>query len=627
VLPVAAVLVAVFALLSPQAPARPLLDVYPQAFSPKVGTLTISGTLPAASLAGVRLVSLSGRVAGWLVQPGRRSSVNRSWNGRIDGALQPDGYYRAQLIAGGRVLAQKALRIDTVAPALTGFRAGDGGSPFAGDGPLLTTISPDGDGVRDEAQVSFTLNEPSTVVMEVELTQRVRRAVYAETERLPIGRHSLTWAPDPVTPPRSYLLELTATDRAGNARDYGAQTPYVTRFQPAPVIRVLGIDAAFTRQSYEPGDAAVLRVATDAPSFTMQFFRVGGEAQRSYLANEMSGLPVSEPLSISWLSHADAPATIRLRVGDWETGVYYAELRSDDERVGYAPFVVRPSVLGSGSRVAVVMPTNTWQAYNFYDADGDGWGDTWYSGRDDLKVALDRPYLNRGVPPRFHRYETPFLNWLARAKLHPDVMSEPDLDSIGTGAQLAALYELVVYPTHAEYMTDHEYTLIRQYRDAGGNLISLSANSFFRQVVNRNGVLTRTFRWRDLGLPEAALLGAQYRANDEGEHQGVFVVRNTADVPWLWAGTGLSVGSTFGEFVGGYGIEIDATTQDSPPGTKILAEIPDLFGPGLTAQMTYYETGSGAKVFDAGTLDFVGSALTWPVNHLLLNLWNHLSAP
>ena len=79
--------------------------------------------------------------------------------------------------------------------------------------------------------------------------------------------------------------------------------------------------------------------------------------------------------------------------------------------------------------------------------------------------------------------------------------------------------------------------------------------------------------------------------------------------------------------VGGYGIEIDATTQDSPPGTVVLAEIPDVLGPGLTAQMTYYETRTGAEVFDAGALDFVGSAVTFPVNHLLLNLWTHLALP
>ena len=176
-------------------------------------------------------------------------------------------------------------------------------------------------------------------------------------------------------------------------------------------------------------------------------------------------------------------------------------------------------------------------------------------------------------------------------------------------------------------MTTREYDLVQQYRDAGGHLIFLSANNFFRRVVERNGVLTRMQPWRELARPEAALLGAQYRANDEGQRQGPFVVRDTADAPWLWQGLGLDAGSLFGRVVGGYGIEIDAMTRDSPPGTIVLAEIPNLLGPGVTAQMTYYETPAGAKVFDAGALDFVGSALTFPVNHLLLNLWRHLAVP
>ncbi len=44
----------------------------------------------------------------------------------------------------------------------------------------------------------------------------------------------------------------------------------------------------------------------------------------------------------------------------------------------------------------------------------------------------------------------------------------------------------------------------------------------------------------------------------------------------------------------------------------MLAEIPDLFGKGFTAQMTYYETPSGAKVFAAGAFTLAGSVLSDP---------------
>jgi hypothetical protein len=174
-------------------------------------------------------------------------------------------------------------------------------------------------------------------------------------------------------------------------------------------------------------------------------------------------------------------------------------------------------------------------------------------------------------------------------------------------------------------VTTREYDAIERYRNLGGNLMFLSANNFFWRVRQAGSVLTRTTQWRDLGRPEAGLIGVQYLANDRGEHQGLFSVLNTTATPWLWTDTGLVTGSTFGEPVGGYGIEIDHTAPESPPGTIVLAQISDLFGPGLTAQMTYYATPAGAKVFAAGALDFGGSATTVPVSQLLENLWARLT--
>jgi hypothetical protein len=93
--------------------------------------------------------------------------------------------------------------------------------------------------------------------------------------------------------------------------------------------------------------------------------------------------------------------------------------------------------------------------------------------------------------------------------------------------------------------------------------------------------------------------------------------------PWLFRGTKLRNGDTFGV----YGIEIDARTTSSPPGTRVLAHIPGIFGAGKSAEMTYYTTPAGAKVFSAGVMNFGGSAL-WPiVSTMMQNLWTALSKP
>jgi hypothetical protein len=58
----------------------------------------------------------------------------------------------------------------------------------------------------------------------------------------------------------------------------------------------------------------------------------------------------------------------------------------------------------------------------------------------------------------------------------------------------------------------------------------------------------------------------------------------------------------------------------------VLAEIPDALGPGLTAQMTYYEHASGAKVFAAGVMNFGGQMLLWPETAKLVeNVWTQLA--
>ena len=82
----------------------------------------------------------------------------------------------------------------------------------------------------------------------------------------------MTWTPPARTPPRTYILRLSAQDSAGNTRAYGPDSPFVERFPRAPVVRVLGIDASLPRPSYAPGQSALLRIATDAASLTMQVF-------------------------------------------------------------------------------------------------------------------------------------------------------------------------------------------------------------------------------------------------------------------------------------------------------------------------------------------------------------------
>jgi hypothetical protein len=90
----------------------------------------------------------------------------------------------------------------------------------------------------------------------------------------------------------------------------------------------------------------------------------------------------------------------------------------------------------------------------------------------------------------------------------------------------------------------------------------------------------------------------------------------------IFAGTGLHEGSRFA--LGG--VEIDHLAASSPRGVQVLAEIPNLFGPGMTAQMSYYESGEGAKVFAAGAFYFTRLIHFDPVvSRIVSNLWARLA--
>ncbi|MEO5632620.1 N,N-dimethylformamidase beta subunit family domain-containing protein [Gaiella sp.] len=510
------------------------------------------------------------------------------------------------------------------APAALSASARNAGRRYAGDRALFATVSPGIPG-RDVAAIGFRLPRPASIRVEaVQTALRTGRVVWETNARLGRGDHVVNWAPDLGTAVGSYVMRLTVADRAGRRTVLGARRPSSVGQQKAPVVRVLGIEAAFLRRSYLPGEPMELRITADAPALSLQFLRCGAETVSTERHDELAGAPKGEPVPIDWTGKRSGPVTITVQCGGWPPGVYAAQLTAADGRTGFAPFVLRAAETEL-RRQLVVMPTNTWQAYNFYDRDGDGWGDTWYAGGSP-PVDLARPYRDRGVPPRFKTYDRAFLRWLARTGRTPDFAADDDLETFATGDDLRARYDLVVFPGHSEYMTTHAYDVIERYRDLGGRLVFLSANNFFWKVESDGSTLRRVKLWREVGRPEARLLGVQYRANDDGRRQGSYTVVAAEAAPWLFDKTGLVTGSTFGEAVGGYGIEIDMATPDSPPGTIVLARVVDLFGPGLSGEMTYYETEAGARVFSAGTLDFGGSSTFWPTSRLLTNLWNHMLA-
>lgn len=390
-------------------------------------------------------------------------------------------------------------------------------------------------------------------------------------------------------------------------------SPLSARTEPAPLLT-----AAFVSVSYAPGERADLVVRTRFRRLELQIIRAGAERGWSSV-----GRPWGPPRTVL-LGHGLLHRLV-VRPGAWQSGLYFARLTAPGGRaVAFAPFVLRAALPGR-NRVAIVLPTYTWQAYNFYDANGDGRPDSWYGDPRRHNVALGRPYTGTGKPPHYRTIERGFLRFLVHTGKQADYLTDEDLERVASGDDLARLYDLVIFSGHEEYVTTHIYDVVQRYRDLGGNLAFLSANNFFRHVVRSHGRLWRGALWRELGRPEAGLIGVQYCGNDRGGHAAPYVVVNPDAAPWLFAGVPVTAGSALSS--ARYGIEFDATTLASPPGTTVVAEVdPGLHSGQIRGQMSYYETAAGARVFAAGTLSFAGSDN--PVAGVLFqNVWTHLSTP
>src|SRR3954454_9206562 len=89
------------------------------------------------------------------------------------------------------------------------------------------------------------------------------------------------------------------------------------------------VAATFLRDTYRPGATATFVVWHAERSLTLQIFRSGPENVETIGNITMHGVPVTTATRMA--PHA-AHTPIRLRVGDWPSGLYFARLRAHDGR-------------------------------------------------------------------------------------------------------------------------------------------------------------------------------------------------------------------------------------------------------------------------------------------------------
>ena len=388
-----------------------------------------------------------------------------------------------------------------------------------------------------------------------------------------------------------------------------------------------------SRTSVNQGGSIDFHVRTiNTNPYTISVFRMGwynGAGGRLMLGpvtlpgviEPMPPAPVYQP-SGSGIVECNWSVAYHLTVPtDWVSGIYLAKLSlSSPAKDSYIVFVVRDD--GRNSPILFQSSVLTYQAYN-------EWGGsslyTLTSGgaRTGVKVSFDRPYWENYGAGNFMSfngtpgYEIQMLRWLERQGY--DVTYATDVDS-HENPNTVLSHKVFLVVGHDEYWSRSMRDNVTQGRDAGVSLGIFAGNVLYWQIrfePSSTGVTDRTVvaykdlasmdpvsdprlvttRWRDLGEPEGALLGAQYNLYSSPTVSDIVVTN--ASHP-LFAGTGVTNGTIFPN-VEGY----ETDSLYAPSGATVLAHSPfPRTNPQVYGDMTIYTATSGALVFAAGTIEW-----------------------
>ncbi len=402
---------------------------------------------------------------------------------------------------------------------------------------------------------------------------------------------------------------------------------------------VQSIDGWVWPLSAAPGEQLELHVGTGAGvRYRVEFYRLGwyagaGARLRACLpgcGSDQAGIvqplpPAPDP--VTGEVRAGWPVTDQLTIpASWPSGFYVAALKitsgTGTGSVRRLPFVVRAPDPGA-SRTVVIVPVNTWQAYN-------GWGgNALYDnhsadGQRASHVSFERPWME-GVEQSTWRYdEYNLVRFLERHDVDVSYVTDHDV-SLDPG--ILDGHQVVMTSGHDEYWTAEHFDALEAARDAGQDLAFMGANIGYWQVRYADGGRTlvgykslddpiadpalKTARFRDVGRPECTLLGVQY--NNTGWALGTSadlgVVDASLDDPWF-AGTGFGAGDTITDTMG---YEWDQVTSGcaTAPLTRLFAWQSSGW-PG--ADSVRYTAPSGAKVFAAASLQFSWGLDGWRYN-------------
>lgn len=376
------------------------------------------------------------------------------------------------------------------------------------------------------------------------------------------------------------------------------------------------------RVSYLPGEDLTLHVSTSAATYSVEIARLGAERNIATNFTKLEGREFSVPENAS--SHGCGwPASLQFKVpANWPSGYYQVILRATDGGGLYAQrnrrtaegecfFIVRPAQPGRRTKILLELSSNTYNAYN-------NWGGfCLYSFNARAKVQGHRVSFLRPPGSQFGNWERPFVEWAERHGYVLDFCANSDLEF---HPELLPNYRLVLSVGHDEYWSARMRDNLEDFIGKGGNVAFFSGNTCCWQVRSEEdgAALTSWKQWYNLdpiyptgdhqllstlwshhlvGRPENQLTGVGFLWGGYRKSHGQFMedkAEYTVHRPahWIFEGTGLKQGETFGDKDTIVGYECDgceftlqnglpvATGRDgTPKNFEILASCPARWHP------------------------------------------------
>jgi N,N-dimethylformamidase len=381
---------------------------------------------------------------------------------------------------------------------------------------------------------------------------------------------------------------------------------------------------------------------------------------------------------------------------DLPSGIYAARLRHGDSE-DYVPFFVAPPKGVAQAAVALLLPTASYTAYTnvtglttlkrkretmgdsgkkvlveedlhpdlLQDAADAAFllkhhrrlGKGIYSNHTDgtLASCASQRHPNMTTKPKGINWtlvaDTYIVDWLEQKKIPYDVITDDLLHE--EGAELLALYTVVLTGSHPEYYTRRMLDAVNEYQRAGGRWMYLGGNGFYYVtsahaqlpglIEVRKGIYAGHFppyerrhafdgeyggKWEDNGRSPALLVGLNYNFDNNYAMEGGAPYKRlpgsyASRAAFIFDGvSGESIGH-FGLFGNGAaGQEVD--TKDPERGTpahalhlaradtfpqhgSLVAEQYKSNARGPIADMLFFETPNGGAVFSVGSMSWAGA--------------------